>query len=442
MPKLSSKGIWMVTYPVLISLLMQHMIGVIDSLFLGRLGEVELGAAGLGGVYYLTFFMLGFGFSIGAQIIMARRNGENNQALIGPVFMQSLIFLFALAPVAFLLIKLVSPSLLHMMINSEEVYASTLEYVDWRCYGYFFSFAGLTFRAFFVGTTRTGILTVNAALMVVANSVLNYLLIFGKCGFPAWGVAGAAIASALSELISLCFMFAYTFIKVDWRRYRLFCFSGLGFSLLWDVLKTSMWTMMQYFASMGVWFVFFVAVEHLGEQELAISNIVRNVSAVLYMFVAAFSATASSLVSNMIGAGGSRHVLALCRKLIRMCFLSQLPFVVLVMLFPSAILRCFTSDAELIAHAVPSMIVMASSYFIHAPSLIYLSSVTGTGSTRPAMIMEFLTLGVYLTSVVILIFEMRVDVAVSWTTEHIYASVLLALSYWYMKKGYWMGKKI
>lgn len=57
---------------------MEHMIGLTDTAYLGRVGEVELGASALAGVYYLVIYMLGFGFSVGAQVLMARRNGEGS----------------------------------------------------------------------------------------------------------------------------------------------------------------------------------------------------------------------------------------------------------------------------------------------------------------------------------------------------------------------------
>ncbi len=74
----TNKQIWQITYPVLISLLMEHMIGLTDTAYLGRVGEVELGASALAGVYYLVIYMLGFGFSVGAQVLIARRNGAQD----------------------------------------------------------------------------------------------------------------------------------------------------------------------------------------------------------------------------------------------------------------------------------------------------------------------------------------------------------------------------
>ena len=83
--KYSYKQIWTITFPILISLIMEQMIGMTDTAFLGRVGEIELGASAIAGVYYLAIFMMAFGFSIGAQILIARRNGEGNYKEIGPI---------------------------------------------------------------------------------------------------------------------------------------------------------------------------------------------------------------------------------------------------------------------------------------------------------------------------------------------------------------------
>ena len=134
---------------------MEHMIGLTDTAYLGRVGEVELGASALAGVYYLVIYMLGFGFSVGAQVLMARRNGEGEYKRIGEVFTQGGLFLFLLAAVLFTASNLLTPYLLHRMIGSEEVYRATMSYLDWRVYGVFFSFIAVMFRAFYVSTTNT-----------------------------------------------------------------------------------------------------------------------------------------------------------------------------------------------------------------------------------------------------------------------------------------------
>ena len=86
--------------------------------------------------------------------------------------------------------------------------------------------------------------------------------------------------------------------------------------------------MIQHGLVFGGWFVFFITVEHLGERSLATTNIVRNISSFLFMFVQAFASVNSSLVSNLIGEGKSDQVMKLCRKSILLCYLFVLPVAV------------------------------------------------------------------------------------------------------------------
>ena len=84
------KDIWLIAYPILISLIMEQMIGITDTAFLGHVGEIELGASAIAGVYYLAIFMIGFGFTVGSQILIARRNGEGNYRAIGNIYHQEI----------------------------------------------------------------------------------------------------------------------------------------------------------------------------------------------------------------------------------------------------------------------------------------------------------------------------------------------------------------
>ena len=82
--RFTHKQIWVITFPILVSLLMEHLINMTDTAFLGRVGEVELGASALAGVYYMAIYMLAFGFSIGAQILIGRRNEKATTKISAP----------------------------------------------------------------------------------------------------------------------------------------------------------------------------------------------------------------------------------------------------------------------------------------------------------------------------------------------------------------------
>ncbi|GGK07811.1 MULTISPECIES: MATE family efflux transporter [Parabacteroides] len=437
----TNKQIWQITYPVLISLLMEHMIGLTDTAYLGRVGEVELGASALAGVYYLVIYMLGFGFSVGAQVLIARRNGAHDYTRIGPVFMQGTLFLLLLAAVLFTASHLYSPLILRKLIGSDDVYRATMSYVDWRVYGFFFSFIAVMFRAFYVGITKTKILTANSVVMVLTNVVLNYILIFGKFGFPALGIAGAAIASSISEAVSVLFFIIYTWKKIDYKKYAMFSFVGIDFRMLKQILNVSVWIMVQHGIAFVGWFIFFVVMEHQGERPLAVTNVVRSISSFLFMFVNAFASTSSSLVSNLIGSGKSDQVLGLCGRMIRLCYFFVLPLAILIALFPDLVLRIYTDNPDLIQSSTPSLWVMLSSYILAVPAFIYFFSVSGTGNTQSALMIDMASIFVYVAYTFLVGIWLHADVAVCWTTEHVYNGMLL-ISFFYLWKGNWRNKRL
>lgn len=437
----TNKQIWLITYPVLISLLMEHMIGLTDTAYLGRVGEVELGASALAGVYYLVIYMMGFGFSVGAQVLMARRNGARDYTRIGPVFTQGTLFLLLLAGTLFAVSHFYSPVILRKLIGSDEVYQATMSYINWRVYGFFFSFIAVMFRAFYVGITKTKILTANSVVMVLTNVVLNYILIFGKFGFPALGIAGAAIASSISEAVSVLFFILYTWKKIDYKKYGMFRYAGVDFRMLKQILSVSLWIMIQHGIAFLGWFIFFVVMEHQGERPLAITNVVRSISSFLFMFVNAFASTASSLVSNLIGVGKPDQVMGLCGRMIRLCYLFVLPVAALIALFPELVLRIYTDNPDLIQSSIPSLWVMLSSYLLAVPAFIYFFSVSGTGNTQSALLIDMASISVYVGYTYYVGAWLMADVAVCWTTEFAYNGMLL-ISFFYLWKGNWRNKKI
>ena len=118
----TNKEIWNVSYPIFLGLLAQNIINVTDTAFLGRVGEVELGASAMGGLFYICVFTIAFGFSVGSQILIARRNGEGRYKDVGPVMIQGGIFLLGLAVLMFGLTHLLAPSIVRLLISSDSIF--------------------------------------------------------------------------------------------------------------------------------------------------------------------------------------------------------------------------------------------------------------------------------------------------------------------------------
>ena len=438
----SYRNIWKVAYPILISLIMEQMIGLTDTAFLGRVGEVELGASAIAIVYYMVLFMIGFGFSIGAQIIIGRRNGEGRFTETGKVFWHGIYFVLGLSGIIILLSELFSPWLMRFMVSSDAIYDAALSYVRWRLPGMVFAFVTTIFRAFYVGTTQTKTLTLNSIVMVLSNVVFNYILIFGKCGLPALGITGAAIGSSLAELVSLLFFIVYTRGWCDLKKYGLDKPSRPDTGVIRSMMPVCSWTMIQHTISISTWFIFFLYIEHLGERALAISNITRSVSGLMWVVLSAFAATCSTLVSNMIGEGHTEKVMSLVKRILKLSYGILCIMITLVCIFPEVIARLYTDIPDLIQDSAPAIIVMTSSYLLNVGGQVFFQAVSGTGSTKTAFKLEMVALVVYMIYCTVIIGILKLDVAICWTAEHVYAVVLLLCSWIYMRSGRWKNRKI
>lgn len=438
----SYRHIWKVAYPILVSLVMEQMIGMTDTAFLGRVGEIELGASAIAGIFYLVVFMIGFGFSIGAQIIIARRNGEGNYRETGHIFYHGTAFLLAMALTVIVISEYAAPVIMDKMVSSAHIRDAALGYVRWRIPGLVFAFSTAMFRAFYVGTTQTRTLTLNSVTMVLSNVCFNWILIFGKFGVPALGIQGAAIGSTLAECVSFVFFVIYTVKRTDCRKYGLDHLGHFSFAKLRDILKVSFWTMIQNVLSLSTWLIFFISIEHLGERHLAVSNITRNLSGMLWMVLMAFASTCSSLVSNLIGNGHPDAVPGLIVRILKMSYAAVFVMIAGMLFIPETVIGIYTDIPELISASVPALWVLCASYFMTVPANVFFQAVSGTGNTKVAFILELICLIIYMAYCFLIINIMRSDVAVCWTAEFSYGIPMVILCGIYLFKGKWKGKSI
>ena len=440
--KYSYGKIWKIAYPILISLVMEQLIGMTDTAFLGRVGEIEIGASALAGVYYMVIFMLGLGFSIGVQIIIGRRNGEGSYRLAGEAFWQGLYFLLGLAVLITAASEWLSPKIMGLIISSDNIFAASLSYVRWRVMGLIFGFSTAMFRAFYIGTTQTKTLSINSLVMLISNVLFNWVLIFGKFGFPALGIAGAAIGSTLAELVSLIFFIIYTSRHCDTKKFGLDRPARASWRTMKSLFSVSGWTMIQNFISISTWFIFFLFIEHTGERALAVSNIIRSISGLIWMVLMAFASTCSTLVSNAIGEGREDLVVPLVSKLLRLSYILVIPVLFLFSLFPELIVRIYTNIPDWIVDTVPSLWVLCASYLLTVPAMIFFQATSGTGNTKSAFALEGVALVVYTLYCAIIIGWLKMDVAVCWSAEAVYGATMTIVCGLYLKSRRWIGRAL
>lgn len=293
---------------------------------------------------------------------------------------------------------------------------------------------------FFTGTTNTKILTANSLIMVVCNIGFNYLLIFGKAGFPKLGISGAAIGSSLAGLVGLLFLVLYMRKHIDKKRYGLHAVFDIKLSF--HLLNISVWTMVRSFFCIAPWFLFFVAIEHLGECELAAANVVRSISMLFFVIVNSFATTTISLVSNLIGAKQIEKVMPTCRRVTTLNYAIGIPLILLAFFFSDSLLGLFTNDTEVIQTAFYPFCVMLSTFIISVPAYTYCNTVIGTGNTKIAFLFQMINIAIYLLYLFMLSRSPNIPLAVYWSAEQLYVLVLLGLSLAYLKRNKWQTKAL
>ena len=439
--KITNREIWGIALPIMLGNMAQTIINFTDTAFLGHLGVIALGASMLAGLFYFVFTTVAAGFAIGIQIIVARRFGEKNFGRIGVIFQHGSMFVLALGLILFAILYFFSDQLLLWLIDSENIYEASLEYIKYRRLGIAFVCFNFLYRALYVGISNTKVITYSTVIMAVVNILLDYCLIFGKLGFPQMGIGGAALASLCAEISACVFFTVYSYITLRKKEYGMFRFHRLETELMGRILKVSTPAMAQKLFSFGVWFVFFVLIEKMGETAAGISSITRSIYMILITPCFAFSTTTNTLVSRIIGEGKLDQIFPTITKVLANCLFCTIPVIILVALYPVQIAGIYTDDLSFAQLVVPAILVICSGTVFQCIGNAYFEAVSGTGNTSAALYLETSILVVY----VLFIYAMThltTKVELVWTAEILYGALLGVLCYVYMKFAKWDKKKI
>ncbi|RUT79616.1 MATE family efflux transporter [Ancylomarina longa] len=436
------KNIWKIAYPIILGSVAQNIIALTDTAFLGHLSEIALGAAAIATIFYFAIVMLGWGFGLGTQIVIARRFGEGNHKRIGKTFDHALYFLIVLAILLLGFMEIQAPSILKAIVNSDAIYQASLDYISVRAWGILFACVNLLFRAFYIGIAKTKVISWSTAFMAIINIFFDYALIFGKFGLPEMGIKGAALASVIAEVCVLVYFIIYTLKKVPVKTYALFGFEKIDWDLYSRLLKVSFPMMIQNFLALSCWFVFFLLVEKMGERQLAISNIIRSIYVLIMVPVWAFASAANTLVSQVIGEGNYKEVMPVIWRTIKMSTLCVFALVGISLLQPNWVISIYTDEIALIAETKPVLYVIFGAAMIFPLAITLFNGVSGTGNTFHAMMIEIVVLSCYLSGVYFLIQVLQLSIAGVWLSEYFYAGFLAIASLLYLKFANWKDSEI
>jgi putative MATE family efflux protein len=441
---ISNRDILKMALPISLAILVPQINFITNNIFLGHLDKTgeALSTAGITGVYYLLFAVVGQGMNNGLQALIARRAGEGRIQEIGALFFQGMLIVLGLALAGILVTYFIAPYILSLSIHSQPLREEAVRFLRIRIWGLPFLYIYQMRNALLVGTNQSKFLVYGTLAETVVNIGLDYGLIFGHLGLPALGFNGAAIASIFAEASGMLVVFLVIHGNGIGRELQLFRRWKIDMPLSGLILKQSSPLVFQYAISILAWVFFYILVEHHGRQDLAISNTMRNIFGLFGVFTWAFASTANAMVSNIIGQGKEDRVLELIGKIIKLSIGFSVIVAVALNLFPQLFLSVYGQDASFSKAAIPVMRIVSSALILMSFSTVWLNAVTGTGNTRVNLLIEFITILLYCVYVYLVLERWNLSIVYGWMSEWLYWISIFSFSYNYIRSGKWKGKVI
>jgi multidrug resistance protein, MATE family len=438
----SYRQILALALPISLAMLVPQINFITNNIFLGRLGQQELASAGITGVYYLIFAVIGSGLNNGLQALIARRAGQNLPKEIGRLFFHGVWIALGFAGLGILATYTIAPGILRASISDEAIANQVIEFLLIRIWGLPFLYLYVMRNALLVGTNQTQFLVWGTLAEALTNIVLDYGFIYGNLGLPNLGFNGAAYASIIAEGTGLLVIYVVIHIKGIHKSFAFFE------DIKWDgrisktILVTSSPLILQYGISIMSWEYFYILIEHHGERALAISNTMRNIFGLFGIFSWSFASATNTLVSNIIGQGKQDEVLPLIKRVVGVSLSLSFVLFSLLTIWPEWFLSFYGQSPEFIADAIPVIRVVSLALLMMSVGTVWLNAVTGTGNTSVNLLIELVTIVIYCLYVYIVLEYLNMPITWGWASEWVYWISMFTMAFFYMRSGRWKNKVV
>lgn len=397
--------------PIIAGMMSQKIMVLIDIAMVGTLGTDALAAVGIASQVNFMSFALFIGLTSGVLAISARMQGKGNDSEtaipLNGALLISVVVGIPLSSILYFTIPLFFPAL-----NSDpNVVMLGIDYLQVRVLAIMAVAMTISFRGYWSGIKRPKLFMNALFLMLVCNIALNYLLIFGKLGFPAMGVTGAGVATSLSTFIGATYCF---YLGFKYSRPAGFLQKLPTKEQLYKVIKISLpQGVQQFFRATGVT-VLFIMIGLIGVEELAVANILVNVALVMTLPCIGFGLASASLVGQSLGQEAPEKAKrwGWDTSLIGVLFMCSISLPMVFM--PELILSIFVQEQSLIDMAKLPLQLVSILLIADAVGVILLHSLLGAGASKQVLKISFSI-------------EWFVFLPAAWVVSHYFGMGLLAV---------------
>lgn len=391
---------WQLAAPVMLGMLGHTFVGFIDNVMVGQLGTAQLAAVSLGNSFMFIAMSLGIGFSTAITPLIAEADAEHDFEKGKSTFKHGLFLCTVLGVSLFLLVLLAKP-LMYFMKQPVEVVELAIPYLDLVAFSLIPLIVFQGIKQFSDGLSMTRYPMYATILANILNIVFNYVLIFGKFGFPELGIVGAAYGTLISRFAMVWYLWALLHKKEKSKAFvAQIKFFVLDKLMLKKLLSLGSPSAMQMFFEVGVFTAAIWMSGLLGKNPQAANQIALNLSSMTFMVATGFSVTAMIRVGNQKGLQNYVNLRRIAYSIFLLGIIMALIFAFLFFIFHNQLPKLYVDfdDAKNLADntevvGIASKLLIAAAIFQLSDSIqvLVLGALRGLQDVKIPTIITFVS---------------------------------------------------
>ena len=346
-----------IALPIVLTQVGGGIVALMDNVMVGHLGAVELASV----AFANSIFVLGQVFVMGAVMGLTPLVGQafvqSDLERVKALFYNALVFVCVLGLAVTLILGLVYP-FFDYMGQDTNVVRWAKPYFLLQVFSLLPLLVFCLFKQFLEGLGNTKVAMIITLVANIVNIVLNYLLIYGKFGFPYWGVVGAGVATLISRILMAVGFFVYVRTNDSWWNYLKDITIDLFHARkVWTVARVGMPIGGHMLLECTAFALSAIMVGWLGAVPLAGNQIAQNISHLTFMLVVGIGSATTIRVSHRLGEKNFYALRMAGKASVHLCLLTNTLMAIFMIVFSRQIPRIFTTDMAVIDAAAPLLVL-------------------------------------------------------------------------------------
>ena len=368
---------------------MSATLTMVDNIMVGFLGETELAAVGVASQLFMVHYLILFGILSGSATFMAQFYGTRDMANIRKVIGFDFTLLAVLGALYFLLTNCFTNGLLSIYTEDPAVKALAAQYVRINSFSFMLVAVSTPLEMAFKSTQQVKIPMVISTVIFFANITINYVLIFGKFGFPKMGVAGAAIGTLSSRIIEVVMNSYFAFRKSNKFGGSITSYFGWNPELMKRVIKNATPTTMNEFLWGFGQTMYVAAFSRISTTAYAAYQAANTIFNIFNFAAFSLGDAALILIGEKLGEGDKEYTWKLSVHIIKACFLVGIVVGAITVLLSTPLSNLFNLSDAGKKYTAYTLMVFGATMFGDLFNGVQISGILRAGGdTRFAMIAE------------------------------------------------------